>query len=71
VSPAEWVLRADEVLKSEDLSAAERTWVLSVRNRKAWCVKHPKRLEFFLSPDQFVKFREIEKRVAKEKADAS
>jgi hypothetical protein len=66
MSPAEWVLRASKILKSGDLSAAERTWVLSIRNRKAWCVAHPKRLEWFLSPDQWVKFAEIEKRIAKE-----
>jgi hypothetical protein len=62
-SPQEWVARANKVLKAGDLSPAERDFVVSLKNRKAWCVAHPKRLEYFLSPDAYLKFAEIEKRV--------
>jgi len=66
MSPAEWVARANNILKSGDLSAGERDFVLGLRNRKAWCVANPRKLEYFLSPDQYLKFAEIERRIAKE-----
>jgi hypothetical protein len=65
MSPAEWVARADAILKSGDLSAAERDFLMGVKNRKAWCVSHPRRLEYFLSPDQYMRFAEIEKRIVR------
>ena len=66
-----WVARADKVLKSGDLSAAEKDFVMGVKNRKQWCLRHPKRLEYFLDPDAYLKFADIEKRVARERENVS
>jgi hypothetical protein len=63
MSPAEWIERCEAVLAAGGLDADQRDFVVGVMNRKAWSIAKPRRREFLLSPDQYMRFAEIEKRV--------